>query len=73
MMATKAEQLILRGLHMLVRLNFAPNDEARAAKQYAALAQDIGPWMTDYVEEIAKPASDEAPSASYDGGEIHQH
>lgn len=59
-MATKAEQLILRGLHLMLRMNFAPNDQVAATKHFAALTQEIGPWMTDYADEIAQPASDEA-------------
>ena len=62
-MATQAEQLILRGLHLLMRTTFMPNDEARAAKQLIGVQNDIGPWFTDYAEEIAKPASDE-PTAN---------
>lgn len=72
-MATKAEQLILRGLHLLMRVNFAPNDQVAAAKHYSSLTHEIGPWMTDYAAEIALPASDEAPPSEFNGGEIHQH
>ena len=57
-MATSAEQLILRGLNLVIRASFSPNDPAGQAKHFAALTQDIGPWFEDYAEEIAKPAVD---------------
>lgn len=57
-MATTAEQLILRGLNLVIRASFSPNDPAGQAKHFANLTQDIGPWFTDYAEEIAKPATD---------------
>lgn len=53
-MATKSEQLILRGLHLLIRTSFSPNDPVRQAQHFAALQKDIGPWMTDYVEEMSE-------------------
>lgn len=58
-MATQAEQLILRGLHLIVRTTFAPNDPDAQAKHFVGVQADIGPWFRDYAEEIAKPASDE--------------
>lgn len=70
-MATQAEQLILRGLHLLMRTTFMPNDEVRAAKQLVGIQQDVGPWFSDYVTEIAKPASDEPtlkPDPAFRGG-----
>ncbi len=57
-MATSAEHLILRGLHLILSSTFAPNDPVKQAAHYTRLTQDIGPWMTDYAEEIAKPAVD---------------
>lgn len=57
-MATQTEQLILRGLHLLMRTTFSPNDEAAKAKHFVGVQQDIGPWFKDYAEEIAKPATD---------------
>lgn len=57
-MATTAEQLILRGLHLVIRTAFVPNDQAAAQKHTVALYQDIGPWLKDYADEIAKPATD---------------
>jgi hypothetical protein len=57
-MATSAEQLILRGLHLVLSSTFAPNDPVKQAQHYARLTGDIGPWMADYAEEIAKPAVD---------------
>ncbi len=61
-MATQAEQLILRGLHLLMRVTFTPNEPERAAKHMVGIQQDIGPWFSDYVKEIAKLASDEPTS-----------
>ncbi len=57
-MATSAEQLILRGIHILMRANFSPNDPVAQAKHFAGMQQDIGPWFKDYADEIVKPASD---------------
>lgn len=57
-MASSAEQLILRGLHIIMRASFSPNDPAMQAAHFMKLQQDIGPWMGDYAEEIAKPAID---------------
>lgn len=57
-MATTAEQLILRGLHLIIRSSFSPNDPTASAKHFMSLQNDIGPWMKDYAEEIAKPAVD---------------
>lgn len=77
-MATTAEQLILRGLHLILRTTFTPNDQVLQAKHLVALQHDIGPWMTDYAVEIEKPAVDFMPvvdpaSGGYDGGPINQH
>lgn len=68
-MATQAEQLTLRGLSLLIRTTFSPNEPERQAKHFLQLQTDIGPWLTDYAAEIAKPASD-APLP--DSGEM-QH
>ncbi len=57
-MATSAEQLILRGLNLIIRASFSPNDPERAAKTFVDLQRDIGPWLIDYATEIAKPAVD---------------
>lgn len=57
-MATTAEHLILRGLQLVIRTAFSPNDPAAQAKHFMALQADIGPWLKDYAEEIAKPAVD---------------
>lgn len=54
-MTTKAEQLILRGVHLIIRTTFAPNDPAAQAKHFLALQSEIGPWLRDYADEIAKP------------------
>lgn len=57
-MATSAEQLILRGLNLVIRTAFSPNDPAAQARHFMSLQQDIGPWLKDYADEIAKPAVD---------------
>lgn len=57
-MATESEQLILRGLNILMRTQFAPNDPAAQAKHFANLTADLGPWFTDYATEIAKPVEE---------------
>jgi hypothetical protein len=57
-MASTAEQLILRGLSLVLRATFSPNSEVAQAKHFAALTQDIGPWFADYATEIEKPAVD---------------
>lgn len=69
-MATSAEQLILRGIQLLLRTTFAPNDQIAATKHFVALQQDIGPWFADYVTEMEKPAVDFTltPFAPDDGG-----
>lgn len=60
-MATSAEQLILRGLHMMIRASFSPNSPDLQAKHFMLLQNDIGPWMRDYAEEIEKPSIDFPP------------
>lgn len=62
-MATQAEQLILRGLSLLIRVTFSPNDTAAQAKHFIGLRADIGPWLADYADEIAKPSTEEAEVA----------
>jgi hypothetical protein len=57
-MATSAEHLILRGLNLVIRASFSPNDPINQAKHFAALTNDIAPWLTDYAAEIEKPAVD---------------
>lgn len=56
-MATEAELLILRGLHLVIRTAFSPNDPAAQAKHFMGLQADIGPWFADYATEIAKPVT----------------
>jgi hypothetical protein len=71
-MATTADQLILRGLNLVIRASFSPNDPAGQAKHFMNLQQDIGPWLKDYAEEIAKPAVDftlDFTKPSEDGGQ----
>lgn len=57
-MATSAEQLILRGLNLMIRASFSPNDPVAQGKHFLSLQNDIGPWLKDYADEIAKPAVD---------------
>jgi hypothetical protein len=45
-------------LHLVIRACFSPNDPVDQAKHFAAMTQDIGPWLTDYAAEIEKPAID---------------
>lgn len=57
-MATSAEHLILRGLSLVIRASFSPNEAAAQAKHFIALQGDIGPWLKDFADEIEKPAVD---------------
>jgi hypothetical protein len=57
-MATSAEHLILRGLQLVIRASFSPAKPDLQAKHFIALQADIGPWLSDYADEIAKPAVD---------------
>jgi hypothetical protein len=57
-MATSAEQLILRGLNLMIRASFSPNSPEAQAKHFMGIQADIGPWLADYAEEIEKPAID---------------
>jgi hypothetical protein len=59
-MATSAEQLILRGLNLVIRASFSPNDGVAQAKHFKGIQDDIGPWFNDYASEIAKPSDEEA-------------
>ena len=56
-MATSAEHLILRGLQLVIRASFSPAKPDLQAKHFIALQADIGPWLSDYADEIAKPVS----------------
>lgn len=53
-MATPAEQLILRGLHLMIRASFSPNEPVAQTKHMLQLQADIGPWFTDYVVVMEK-------------------
>lgn len=57
-MASTAEQLILRGLNLVIRASFSPNDGVAQAQHFLRLQNDVGPWLKDYADEIAKPAVD---------------
>ena len=57
-MATSAEQLILRGLHLIIRSSFSPTDPLAQAKHFKGIQDDIGPWFKDYADEMEKPAID---------------
>jgi hypothetical protein len=67
-MATSAEQLILRGLNLIIRASFSPNGDAAQAKHFVSLQADIGPWLSDYSDEIAKPAVDFTLTPLENGG-----
>ena len=74
-MATSAEQLILRGLNLVIRASFSPNYPDAQAKHFAALTQEIGPWLKDYADEIEKPAMDftlDFTAKPEDGGGLQQ-
>lgn len=53
---TEAERLILRGLSIIMRASFSPNDPEAQAKHFAGMQRDIGPWFTDYVKLFEKDA-----------------
>ena len=57
-MATSAEHLILRGLNLVIRSSFSPNEPVAQAQHFKSLTQDIAPWLKDYADEIAKPATE---------------
>lgn len=52
--------LILRGLHLVIRMSCAPSDPVVQAKHYAGLQRDIGPWLQDYATIFGpeKPLTD---------------
>ena len=52
---TTGEELILRGLHLLIRISFMPNDERRRLAHLEGLQKDIGPWLADYATAIGAP------------------
>lgn len=60
---TKAEELILRSQHILMRASFSPNDPTAQAKHFMALQQDIGPWLQDYVTLMETPQTPSHPPA----------
>lgn len=45
----KKLDLILRGQHILIRMNAAPTEPKAQLEHYSRLQKDIGPWLTDYV------------------------
>lgn len=60
-MPTQAELLILRGLHLLIRATFSPNEPAAQAKHFMTMQADIGPWLKDYVtvvEGVEEPGAE---------------
>lgn len=56
----KKLDLQLRGIHLLLRATFAPNDEARRMQHVIGLQNDIGPWFKDYVDALTPSAEDTA-------------
>ncbi len=50
--------MILRGLSLVIRASFSPNEPAAQAKHFMSIQSDIGPWLKDYATEIEKPAVD---------------
>lgn len=55
---TRADALILRGLHLLLRTTFMPSDQVRQVQAVTQLQADIGPWLGDY----ASIMQDELPA-----------
>jgi hypothetical protein len=47
------QDLILRGLHILIRTSFSPNDQQAQMKHFVGLQKDIGPWLSDYAAAFA--------------------
>lgn len=56
-MPTPAESLILRGLHIMMRATFSPNEPVAQAKHFVKLQADIGPWLNDYVTVMSDEAA----------------
>lgn len=50
---TPTEALVLRGMHLVMRATFSPNEPTAQAKHFAQLTTDLGPWFTDYATAIA--------------------
>ena len=44
------QDLILRGLHLLIRVSFSPNEERARMNHLIGLQKDIGPWLSDYAD-----------------------
>jgi hypothetical protein len=65
---TPTEQLLLRGMHLIIRASFSPNDPVAQAKHFASLTQDIAPWLQDYADEITKPTAQTADYESRASG-----
>jgi hypothetical protein len=42
----------------MIRASFSPNSPEAQAKHFMGIQADIGPWLKDYADEIAKPAVD---------------
>lgn len=67
-MASSAEHLILRGLSIVMRASFSPNEPTASAKHFQSLQNDIGPWFTDCAAELEKPVIDFLPTLEVSGG-----
>jgi hypothetical protein len=59
LMPNPAESLILRGLHLVMRASFSPNDPVAQAKHFMGMQTDLGPWFSDYVKVMSEA---DAPS-----------
>lgn len=54
------QDLILRGLHLLIRVSFSPNEERARLNHLVALQKDIAPWLSDYADVFSAEAPPES-------------
>lgn len=47
------QDLILRGLHLLIRTSYAPNEPQAQMRHFQGLQNDIAPWLKDYADAFA--------------------
>lgn len=50
---TPTEELILNGIHILMRATFSPNETTAQAKHFQSLQKDISAWMGGYSATMA--------------------
>lgn len=56
--------LTLRGLHLLIRASFAPNDKQAQMKHFVSLQSDIGPWLKDYADNFGAGSEPGQPDSN---------